>query len=246
MPAGCLVVGCSKPSVSRGLCGTHRARKERHGHLDQTRAPDWGQREKHPAYRAWCGLRRHHKADMPVEWADDFWVFARDVPAKPESSRACKTDKSRPWGPGNFFWKEPRTSVAYREDKAAYMREWQRQHRAANRWYGKDADLRRTYGVDLAWYDAQSERQGHRCAICGQEESAVIRGRNIALAVDHCHDTGVVRGLLCRACNNAIGIFRHDVGLLQRAIEYLAGTPAVHAPGETTRRKSTGGPSNGK
>jgi hypothetical protein len=42
------------------------------------------------------------------------------------------------------------------------------------------------------------------------------------LAVDHCHEGGEVRGLLCGRCNMAIGRFEHDPHLLQAAIDYLA------------------------
>lgn len=101
------------------------------------------------------------------------------------------------------------------------MREWQRKTRAANRDYGKDADLRKNYGVTLEWYKAKHAEQNGVCAICEREETAVIHGRNISLAVDHCHDTGKVRGLLCRSCNNAIGAFGHNPDLLFAAIAYL-------------------------
>lgn len=221
MPTECLVHGCKKSSVSKGLCDTHRKRKERHGHVEQTRSGDWGAREKHPAYTAWCNLRRAHSKQLSPEWATDFWAFVRDTPERPGKSQAQRERPDEPWGPGNFYWKEPRTSVQYREDRATYMREWQRQARAANRDYGRSKDLKKNYGVDLEWYNAQLAKQNGLCAICDQEETAVIRGQRISLAVDHCHDTGTIRGLLCRACNNAIGGLRHDTGLLQRAIEYL-------------------------
>lgn len=221
MPVGCHVAGCDKPAVSKGLCGAHNARVRRHGHLDQTRAPDWGDREKHPAYKVWCGLRRHHRGRMVEEWINDFWAFARDVPPKPADGRAHRSDPDAPWGPQNFFWKQPRTSVTRRADQAAYMREWQRLHRASNRRLCKDRDLRRTYGVTMDWYEATHTAQGGRCAICDREETAVIKGQVLSLAVDHCHDTGDVRGLLCRSCNNAIGAFQHNTDMLQRAIRYL-------------------------
>lgn len=64
-------------------------------------------------------------------------------------------------------------------------------------------------------------RQGGRCAICRREPE---QGRR--LAVDHDHATGEVRGLLCKACNTALGMFRDDVASLARAIGYLADPPA--------------------
>lgn len=42
------------------------------------------------------------------------------------------------------------------------------------------------------------------------------------LCVDHCHETGEVRGLLCSKCNTAIGMFQEDINVMYRAIEYLS------------------------
>lgn len=55
------------------------------------------------------------------------------------------------------------------------------------------------------------------CDICGTEESQ--NGK--AMAVDHCHETGAVRGVLCWHCNTAIGKFNDSPELLARAIHYL-------------------------
>lgn len=190
---------------------------------------DWGTREKHPAYRAWCSIKRYHYQNAPKHWLEDFWSFVKDVPEKPLEGKAYRIDHEKPWSPENFYWKEPRLSIQKRADHAAYMREWQKQIRAANPKYGKDSFLKRTYGIDLAWYEVQHDKQGGKCAICDQLETAQIRGKTLSLAVDHCHETGEIRGLLCRACNNAIGALRHDQRLLQKAIDYLQ-EPTTKAP----------------
>lgn len=57
--------------------------------------------------------------------------------------------------------------------------------------------------------------QGGRCAICRQEP-----GRR-ALDVDHSHETGAVRGLLCELCNKGLGCFRDSLDALRRAVVYL-------------------------
>lgn len=67
-------------------------------------------------------------------------------------------------------------------------------------------------------YDRMLERQGGVCAICGNGASDAIRKN---LAVDHCHGTGRVRGLLCGNCNTGLGSFKDDPVLLRRAIKYL-------------------------
>lgn len=69
-------------------------------------------------------------------------------------------------------------------------------------------------------YSALMESQCGRCAICGCESGKNNRGDK--LAVDHCHNTGKIRGLLCHKCNTAIGLMKDDRRALQAAIEYLS------------------------
>lgn len=75
-----------------------------------------------------------------------------------------------------------------------------------------------TYGITTEDYDKMLKDQGGVCKICGGGPS---RGDKL-LVVDHCHDTGVVRGLLCNKCNTGIGMFRDDLELLKKAVEYLS------------------------
>lgn len=89
--------------------------------------------------------------------------------------------------------------------------------------YDKDADkdrkLRKAYGITLQEYNEILESQGGVCAICGGTESA--KGR--MMAVDHCHETGTIRGILCSHCNRGLGFFRDNIDSLQSAIKYLGG-----------------------
>jgi len=62
--------------------------------------------------------------------------------------------------------------------------------------------LRRVYGLSLEEYDALLVRQSGACAIC---QKLWVSGRNFAL--DHCHQTGRVRGILCHPCNRMLGWF---------------------------------------
>lgn len=75
------------------------------------------------------------------------------------------------------------------------------------------------FGIDAATYDAMLAAQDGRCAICRSEFGDSQRR---PLHVDHCHTTGIIRGLLCSACNFGIGKFRDNPDLLRRAADYVA------------------------
>ena len=81
--------------------------------------------------------------------------------------------------------------------------------------------LRRRYGMDFGQYDSLFEFQNGLCLICGKPETRFRNGRVTRLAVDHCHDTNKVRGLLCSACNSGIAHLQHSPEVLRKAIEYL-------------------------
>jgi len=76
-------------------------------------------------------------------------------------------------------------------------------------------DLKR-YKITPEQYGSMLEAQGGVCAICRQEDAT---GRR--LSVDHSHETGKVRGLLCTNCNVALGHLQDNVALLLRAADYL-------------------------
>lgn len=81
----------------------------------------------------------------------------------------------------------------------------------------KKSVLRVKYGLSWEEYQDMFERQNGVCAICEKTEEGRM------LSVDHKHDeTGKVRGLLCGSCNRALGLFKDDPELLQRAKEYVS------------------------
>lgn len=83
--------------------------------------------------------------------------------------------------------------------------------------YLRVCNLRNKYGITEADYDLTLDRQGGGCAICGRRECATKK----ALAVDHDHVTGKVRGILCGSCNRALGLMKDSPDLLAKAAEYL-------------------------
>lgn len=62
------------------------------------------------------------------------------------------------------------------------------------------------------------EESGNKCQLCGKEKDDTKAGY---LCVDHCHDTGLVRGVLCNNCNAGLGMFNDNLELMQKAIDYL-------------------------
>jgi len=72
--------------------------------------------------------------------------------------------------------------------------------------------LKRKYGITLEQYDQMLEAQGGGCAICARAPGKQV------LAVDHCHETGRVRALLCSGCNRSIGYYEY---VRERATAYL-------------------------
>jgi len=76
--------------------------------------------------------------------------------------------------------------------------------------------VRAMYGIEPEEYLQMHKNQQGRCVICG-EEPTTKRG----LHLDHCHETGKVRGLLCHGCNTGIGSFGDDPELLKKALDYL-------------------------
>lgn len=109
------------------------------------------------------------------------------------------------------------------ESREDYNKRQRKAHREAYPMVYKSHNLRRSFGPDFGFdaYMAMAEAQDFKCAVCGETERATKNGMPIALAVDHDHKTGRVRGLCCMDCNTGLGKFRDDVDLLHKAIAYL-------------------------
>ncbi|WP_087886633.1 endonuclease VII domain-containing protein [Streptomyces alboflavus] len=99
--------------------------------------------------------------------------------------------------------------------------------KASRRKSARDARVLKTYGLSSDDYARILKFQNGRCAICGET-------RRANLAVDHCHKTNAVRGLLCARCNSTLLArgARDRVDVLRRAADYLEKYPAWEALGE--------------
>lgn len=86
-------------------------------------------------------------------------------------------------------------------------------------WKSLEKHYRRQYGitpVDYAWMENEQDR---KCAICKCDYTET---RNERLVVDHCHDTGKVRGLLCHKCNAGHGQYNDNLNIMCDSAEYVA------------------------
>ena len=77
------------------------------------------------------------------------------------------------------------------------------------------------YGLTKENYLELIKIQNNKCKICGNEETAKYKnGKVKALAIDHCHETDIIRGLLCQKCNIGLGHFKNNPKILRIAAIY--------------------------
>lgn len=93
------------------------------------------------------------------------------------------------------------------------QKEWERNNKDKRRKYR----LKGEYGITTDDFEYLLNKQNGKCAICGVSQCATGR----RFAVDHCHKTGMVRGLLCQSCNTGLGKFKDNVNNLEQAVKYL-------------------------
>lgn len=124
-----------------------------------------------------------------------------------------------------------RESQEYRARQSEYQKEYRERTREQRKKYLEDnkeararsvrnAFLKRKYGITQEDFELMLQDQDGRCKICG-EPPTLENTKHGVLAVDHCHYTGKVRGLLCDLCNKGVGLLKDDVDRLKNAIKYL-------------------------
>lgn len=132
--------------------------------------------------------------------------------------RPCCAENARRWRAANI--ERARQYDRDRQDRhrTGEAKEWQRFYRWLNR-----------YGLRPEDYDVMFEQQKGLCAVCGQPPD-----EDEFLNIDHDHETGEVRGLLCRPCNTGLGCFRDDPDRLLNAFAYLTASAASARDGRFT------------
>lgn len=136
----------------------------------------------------------------------DINLFFKDKAMSDGHSTICKECKRE----NVYKWRE-KNKEKYNSDQRAYSKAHPEMR------YG--VEIKRRYGCDLEQYNKILVKQNGKCAICDVlHNPAEKKGR---LYVDHCHDSGKVRALLCKHCNSMLGYSRDDTKWLLSAIDYL-------------------------
>jgi hypothetical protein len=136
---------------------------------------------------------------------DDFFFRKKNTNSYQSKCKECQYSLRK-----KRYWSTPedkRKKLAREKMKKLVESGWTREYR-----------MRTRFGISIEEYEKMLSEQNGGCAICGSFINNNLRKN---LAVDHCHNTGKVRGLLCHKCNSGIGFFDDDINLLENAISYL-------------------------
>lgn len=104
--------------------------------------------------------------------------------------------------------------------KVAYNSQYRKENSEKVANIERKSKFKKQYGITLEDYNEMLVKQNGTCAIC---KTDTPNCRTKFFAVDHCHTTGKVRGLLCSSCNRGLGLFKDNVCSLLKAIDYLKG-----------------------
>lgn len=154
-----------------------------------------------------CSRPVHAKGMCQYHYVIEWRASRGDAFKKQKAEYARKYQKAR------------KSTPAGKKRHAAEQRAWRAKHRERLRTsevYGQR--YLRNYGLTKDDYEILLKHQDGRCAICRSPP----KGKR--LAVDHCHTTGRVRGLLCEPCNHGLGKFADDPERCRAAAAYLEGT----------------------
>ena len=133
------------------------------------------------------------------------------MPHTPEQKRQWRKDNPEVVSVRNAEYRTDENLSA----RVAANRKWRAADPARYKALALKSRLKLSYGLTVEQYEALVSAQGGLCAICASD------GGGRRLAVDHCHATGKVRGLLCLNCNTALGKLGDSPSRLREAAAYL-------------------------
>lgn len=149
----------------------------------------------------------------------------------------CKIEKDRRWKKNNRE-QHIAASARWKKNNREYYNAWCREDRKKdpkkyNDWskIGREKlgilrsirEVTKLRGISIEDYFSMVGEQDNKCAICFKKETRASRTKGFIsrLCIDHNHETGMVRGLLCHACNQVIGHSGDNIEILESAIKYL-------------------------
>ena len=118
-------------------------------------------------------------------------------------------------------------ALSHREEARVYQKAYRRKNR--NR--ARDCMLQWNYGVTLSWLNEQLKRSKGKCPVCSRKFNSTPGSKP---CVDHDHQQGQVRQVICQKCNSVIGLCDESIKILQRVIRYLT----RHETKTTNRKKN--------
>lgn len=184
------------------------------GHVKQTRTQKTGAQQSYRYLRFTVDGEKYETVASRVAWlfGHGNWPIQR-IRHKDGDTQNLRLDNLyvATTVVGSHEWQDGKTGTP------EYQRAWRNQNPLA----AKDSELRSTFGIGLAEYGDMLVTQNGVCAICRSPEKEERNEKKKALAVDHDHATGKIRGLLCSACNTGIGKFQDKPKVLRAAADYL-------------------------
>jgi hypothetical protein len=158
-------------------------------------------------------------ADRLREQRKEYW----------KKNKVILLEKNKAWKAANpeiVKSRKKKWDIENNEHKKRYKKEWNAQNKEHVHSYNqmrKNSDshydvkrhLKEVYGISLEEYNEILAKQSGVCAICGEET------HRKKLFVDHDHDSGAIRGLLCQQCNTALGMVSDNIDTLSTMISYL-------------------------
>jgi Recombination endonuclease VII len=210
----CAYPECKEPARVCGYCRSHYKVARREGLLH----PGKYKRD-HPLYALWWDRRKAN--ELVQEWADDFWKFVSDIKERPKNHTLVRL-RLGAFGPDNVLWKPHLIREKGESLKSWRARKWQARKQANPGW-DNERKLNKLYGLSREQYSALLAEQDGLCAVCHGPEKKIEHRTGVlrSFAVDHNHETGKVRGLLCSRCNMVMGQLEESVDLLHDMIKYL-------------------------
>ena len=131
--------------------------------------------------------------------------YSKETRSKDGFLRICKVCRNS----YHKIWYDKNKDKLRRYSKKRYIK---------NKQYHYEYRIKKTFDISIEEYNEMFSKQNGECAICGIHQKDLNR----RLAIDHCHTTNKIRGLLCGKCNCGIGNLEDNIELLKKAIKYLS------------------------